>query len=84
MQIYGVVFMNNTLGLAVLLSLIYFRGLSWNYSLEVLMVLAVSAIMGCLASFSTVFPIWTSFLAFLLYPLSLILVYFLGDFNWLS
>lgn len=81
MQIYGVVFMNNTLGLAVLLSLIYFRGLSWNYSLEVLIVLAVSAIMGCLASFTTVFPIWTSFLAFLLYPLSLILVYFFGDFN---
>lgn len=73
--------MNNTLGLAVLLSLIYFRGLSWNYSLEVLIVLAVSAIMGCLASFTTVFPIWTSFLAFLLYPLSLILVYFFGDFN---
>ncbi|CAA2981627.1 sodium calcium exchanger NCL2-like [Olea europaea subsp. europaea] len=80
-EIYGVVFMNNTLGLAVLLSLIYFRGLSWNYSLEVLIVLAVSAIMGCLASFTTVFPIWTSFLAFLLYPLSLILVYFFGDFN---
>ncbi|KAL2483574.1 sodium/calcium exchanger family protein/calcium-binding EF hand family protein [Forsythia ovata] len=83
-EIYGVVFMNNTLGLAVLLSLVYFRGLSWNYSVEVLMVLVVSTIMGCLASFTTVIPVWTSFLAFLLYPLSLILVYVFGDFNWLS
>lgn len=83
-EIYGVVFMNNALGLTVLLSLIYFRGLAWKYSVEVLTVLAVSAIMGCLASFTTVVPIWTSFLAFMLYPLSLILVYFFGDFKWLS
>ncbi|KAI3466071.1 hypothetical protein Pfo_022734 [Paulownia fortunei] len=83
-EIYGTVFMNNILGLAVLLSLIYFRGLSWNFSTEVLMVLVVSVVMGCLASFSTVFPVWTSFLAYLLYPLSLVLVYFLGESNWLS
>ncbi|KAL2466793.1 sodium/calcium exchanger family protein/calcium-binding EF hand family protein [Abeliophyllum distichum] len=83
-EIYGVAFMNNTLGLAVLLSLVYIRGLSWNYSVEVLMVLVVSTIMGCLASFTTIIPVWTSFLAFLLYPLSLILVYVFGDFNWLS
>ncbi|KAL0399440.1 UNVERIFIED_CONTAM: Sodium/calcium exchanger NCL [Sesamum radiatum] len=83
-QIYGTVFMNNILGLAVLLLLIYFRGLSWNFSAEVLMVLLVSAIIGFLASFSTVFPVWTSILAYILYPLSLILVYILGDSDWLS
>ncbi|XP_011083284.1 uncharacterized protein LOC105165819 [Sesamum indicum] len=83
-EIYGTVFMNNILGLAVLLSLIYFRGLSWNFSAEVLMVLLVSAIIGFLASFNTVFPVWTSILAYMLYPLSLILVYILGDSDWLS
>ncbi|KAL2496454.1 sodium/calcium exchanger family protein/calcium-binding EF hand family protein [Forsythia ovata] len=80
-EIYGTVFMNNILGLAVLLSLIYFRGLSWNFSAEVLMVLVVSAIMGCLASFRNVFPVWTSFLAYLLYPMSLVLVHVLGHFD---
>ncbi|KAL2476399.1 sodium/calcium exchanger family protein/calcium-binding EF hand family protein [Abeliophyllum distichum] len=80
-EIYGTVFVNNILGLAVLLSLIYFRGLSWNFSAEVWMVLVVSAIMGCLASFRTVFPVWTLFLAYLLYPMSLVLVHVLGHFD---
>ncbi|KAL8046619.1 hypothetical protein ABFX02_08G188700 [Erythranthe guttata] len=83
-EIYGTVFMNNVLGLIVLLSLIYFRGLSWSFSTEVTMVLVVSAIMGFLASYSTVLPIWTAFLAYLLYPLSLVLVYVLGENDWLS
>ncbi|PIN16028.1 hypothetical protein CDL12_11324 [Handroanthus impetiginosus] len=76
--------MNNILGFAVLVSLIYFRGLSWTFSTEVLMVLLVSVIMGCLGSFITIFPVWTSFLAYMLYPLSLILVYVLGESKWLS
>ncbi|KAA8526785.1 hypothetical protein F0562_008986 [Nyssa sinensis] len=80
-EIYGGVFMNNILGFSVLLSLIYFRGLSWDFSAEVLAVLIVCAIMGIAASFSTAFPIWTSLVAFLLYPLSLLLVYVLEDFS---
>ncbi|XP_073297492.1 sodium/calcium exchanger NCL2-like [Primulina huaijiensis] len=83
-EIYGTVFMNNILGLAVLLALIYFRGLAWNFSAESSMVLFVSVIVGCLASFSTIFPVWTSLLAYLLYPLSLVIVYSLGDFDWFS
>ncbi|KAK4486675.1 hypothetical protein RD792_006733 [Penstemon davidsonii] len=83
-ELYGTVLMNNLLGFSVLLSLIYFRGLSWNFSVEVLMVLSVTGIIGCLGSFSTVFPVWTSILAYLLYPLSLVLVTVFGDFKWLS
>ncbi|KAA8523970.1 hypothetical protein F0562_010599 [Nyssa sinensis] len=83
-EIYGGVFMNNILGFSVLLSLIYFRGLSWDYSAEVLIVLIVCAIMGTAASFRSIFPVWTSFMAFLLYPLSLLLVYVLDDFSWWS
>ncbi|KAL9145823.1 hypothetical protein ABFS82_13G068900 [Erythranthe guttata] len=82
-EIYGTVLMNNLLGFSVLLSLIYFRGFSWDFSVEVLMVLIVCAVMGCLASFSTVFPVWTAVFACMLYPLSLVLVTVLGDFNWL-
>ncbi|CAL5390754.1 unnamed protein product [Camellia sinensis] len=82
-EIYGSVFMNNILGFSVLLSLIYFRGLSWDFSAEVLMILIVCVIMGFTASFSSKFPIWTSLVAYLLYPLSLILVYAFDDyFRW--
>ncbi|KZV38275.1 hypothetical protein F511_36510 [Dorcoceras hygrometricum] len=79
-EIYGTVFMNNILGLAVLLSLTYFKGVAFKFSAEILMVLFVSVIIGCLSSVSTIFPVWTSFLAYLLYPLSLVLVYSIGDF----
>ncbi|KAL7218320.1 hypothetical protein ACSBR2_011565 [Camellia fascicularis] len=82
-EIYGSVFMNNILGFSVLLSLIYFRGLSWDFSAEVLMILIVCVIMGFTASFSSKFPIWTSLVAYLLYPLSLILVDAFDDyFRW--
>ncbi|KAL1567241.1 sodium/calcium exchanger NCL2-like [Salvia divinorum] len=82
-EIYGTAFMNNVLGLTVLLSMVYFRGITWDFSSEIVMVLAVSAIMGCIASFSTVFPVWIAFFAYMLYPLSLILVYVLGKYDWL-
>ncbi|KAL3652602.1 hypothetical protein CASFOL_002283 [Castilleja foliolosa] len=80
-EIYGTVVMNNILGLTVLISLVYFRNLMWTFSAEVLIVLIVSAIVGSFASFNTVYPIWTSILAFFLYPLSLALVYTLGHFD---
>lgn len=76
--------MNNILGLVVLLSLTYYRGMSWDFSAEVFMVLVVSAVIGCLSSFSTVFPVWVALLAYLMYPLSLVLVYVLGDPRWFS
>ncbi|GFP79634.1 hypothetical protein PHJA_000106900 [Phtheirospermum japonicum] len=52
-EIYGTVIMNNVLGLAVLISLVYFRNLAWTFSAEVLIVLIVSAIVGSFASFNT-------------------------------
>lgn len=76
-EIYSGVFMNNILGFSVLLSLIYWRDLSWNFSAEVLIVLIVCTIVGLIASFRSTFPVWMSFLSFFLYPLSLLLVYIL-------
>ncbi|KAI6687240.1 hypothetical protein NL676_024068 [Syzygium grande] len=78
-EIYGEVFMSNILGFCVLLSLIYARDLTWEFSAEVLVVLIVCSVVGLTASFRSTFPVWTSILAYLLYPLSLLLVYVLDD-----
>ncbi|XP_042467785.1 sodium/calcium exchanger NCL1-like [Zingiber officinale] len=82
-EIYGGVTMNNTLCLAVFLALVYFRGLTWDFSAEVLIILIVCVVMGLFASFRTTFALWTCFVAFLLYPFSLGLVYLLDFvFGW--
>ncbi|CBI20223.3 unnamed protein product, partial [Vitis vinifera] len=75
--LYGAVTMNNVLCLSVFLALVYVRGLTWDFSSEVLVILIVCVVMGVFASFRTTFPLWTSFVALLLYPFSLALVYVL-------
>lgn len=79
LQIYHKVFMNNILGFSVLVSVIYFRGLTWHFSAEILVVVIVCIIMGLLASIRSKFPNWTLFIAFPLYPLSLVVVYLVDD-----
>lgn len=75
--------MNNVLCLSVFLALVYIRGLNWDFSAEVLVILIVCVAMGAFGSFRTTFPVWTSSLAFLLYPFSLALVYVLDYvFGW--
>ncbi|KAL0301217.1 UNVERIFIED_CONTAM: Sodium/calcium exchanger NCL [Sesamum radiatum] len=82
-ELYGAVTMNNVLCLSVFLALVYVRGLVWDFSSEVLVILIVCVVMGVFASIRTTFPLWTSLLAFLLYPFSLALVYVLDYvFGW--
>ncbi|XP_077226814.1 sodium/calcium exchanger NCL1-like [Tasmannia lanceolata] len=82
-EIYGAVTMNNILCLAVFLALVYARDLTWDFSAEVLVILIVSIVMGLFGSFRTTFSLWTCFIAFLLYPFSLALVYVLDYvFGW--
>ncbi|KAI8567924.1 hypothetical protein RHMOL_Rhmol02G0158800 [Rhododendron molle] len=82
-EVYGAVFMNNMMGLAMFLALVYIRNLSWDVSAEVLVVLVICTAMGIFTSVCTKFPIWTSFVAFLLYPISLLLLYVLTTvFGW--
>ncbi|KAL6535952.1 hypothetical protein OROHE_012796 [Orobanche hederae] len=76
-ELYGAVTMNNVLCLSVFLALVYARGLVWDFSSEVLVILIVCIVMGVFASVRTTFPLWTASLAFALYPLSLALVYVL-------
>ncbi|KAB1670594.1 hypothetical protein ES319_1Z154400v1 [Gossypium barbadense] len=75
-ELYGAVTMNNVLCLSVFLALIYVRGLTWDFSSEVLVILIVCVVMGAFASFRTTFPLWTCSVAYILYPFSLGLVYF--------
>lgn len=76
-ELYGAVTMNNVLCLSVFLALVYIRGLTWDFSAEVLVIVIVCVVMGAFASFRTTFPLWTAILAFFLYPFSLALVYVL-------
>ncbi|KAI4333604.1 hypothetical protein L6164_018388 [Bauhinia variegata] len=76
-EIYDAVFMNNTIGFFAIAILIDVRQVTWEFSAEVLVVAIVCAIIGLAASFSSKFPLWTSFCAYLLYPLSLVLAYVL-------
>ncbi|KAM7277885.1 hypothetical protein ACFE04_005019 [Oxalis oulophora] len=82
-ELYGAVTMNNVLCLSVFLALVYARGLTWDFSSEVLVILIVCVVMGVFASYRTTFPLWTCFLAYSLYPFSLALVYVLDYvFGW--
>ncbi|XP_006643900.1 sodium/calcium exchanger NCL1 [Oryza brachyantha] len=82
-EVYGGVTMNNTLCLGVFLALIYIRNLTWDFSSEVLIILLVCVIMGLFTSFKTTFPLWTCLVAYMLYPLSLVVVYILDFvFGW--
>ncbi|CAF2057007.1 BnaCnng29300D [Brassica napus] len=82
-ELCGGVTMNNILCLSVFLAIVYVRGLTWNFSSEVLVILIVCLVMGCFASFRTTYPLWTCFIAYLLYPFSLGLVYILDYwFGW--
>nr|XP_043630247.1 sodium/calcium exchanger NCL-like [Erigeron canadensis] len=78
-EIYHKVFMNNVVGFFVIVAVIYFRGLTWHFSAELLIVIMVCIIMGFLASFKTKFPNWTLLIVVPLYPLSLLLVYLVND-----
>ncbi|PWA55720.1 sodium/calcium exchanger membrane region, EF-hand domain pair [Artemisia annua] len=81
LTIYDGVFMNNVLGFSVLLAVVYFRGLIWHFTAELLSVFIVCVIVGTTAAFRTKFPVWTSLAMYLLYPLSLIFVYVFATFE---
>lgn len=77
-QLYGAATMNATFVLSIFFALITFRGLSWTFSAETVAILAVTLIVGAVASFKRHFATWWAFPILSLYPLSLVLVYVLG------
>ncbi|KAL5716363.1 hypothetical protein ACHQM5_018072 [Ranunculus cassubicifolius] len=75
--IYTAAFMNNIVSITALLGVVYGQGLVWDFSAEVLVVVILFLVVGIYRSFRTVFPLWTSLASYLLYPISLVLLYVL-------
>jgi Ca2+/Na+ antiporter len=76
-QLYGAATMNNTLCLGIFYALIYFRGLTWNYTAETLAIIIVTWFVGLPAAFKRNFALWWMFPIVLGYPFALVLVYVL-------
>ena len=74
--LHGAATMNSTLALGIFMSLIYFRGLSWSFSAEVITVLVIIFFVG-LNSLKKTVKLWQALLIALLYPFSILLVYIL-------
>ncbi|KAF3610225.1 hypothetical protein DY000_02047295 [Brassica cretica] len=74
-EIYKDVTMNNLLGISIILAIVYTRGLTWDYSTEVLIIVIVDLIIGVPAYVRSTYPFWICVLAFALYFFSLVLVY---------
>lgn len=75
-QLYGAATMNNTLCLGIFCAMVFFRGLSWSFSAEVVAILFVMATTGILAMRPTM-RLYLAIPSMLLYPLALGLVAFL-------
>ena len=81
-QLLGAATMNNTFCLSIFLILVVVKDLAWEFSAEVMAILAVEmAVMAItLTNKNGVLPMWKAMTALLLYPLSLLLVYVLENF----
>ncbi|XP_070027787.1 sodium/calcium exchanger NCL1-like [Nicotiana sylvestris] len=74
-EIYVRVILNNIMGMSTVLFVLYAKDLTWEYSVEVLTSMVVCAVTGLFAFVRTTYPLWTCIIAFLLYPISLVLLY---------
>lgn len=76
-QVYGAVTMNNTLVLGVFLLVVWYQGLSWTYTSEVLVIVVTTLMVGVLGMTKQTWRSWYAFALLALYPLSIVVVYFL-------
>ncbi|KAG6542645.1 hypothetical protein Mapa_015976 [Marchantia paleacea] len=79
-QLYGAVTMNNTLCLGLFLGVVYLRGLNWDFSSEVTVILLSILTIGAIGGTRTTFPLWLSVPVLALYPLCIALVAILDHF----
>lgn len=70
-QIYGSVTMNNTLCLGIFLGIVYVRGLTWDFSSEVTVVLLNILCIGLIGVSRVTYPLWYAIPVFSLYFVSL-------------
>ncbi|KAI3703744.1 hypothetical protein L1987_73938 [Smallanthus sonchifolius] len=76
-QIYSGVAMSSMSSLTTFLSIVYIRDLPWDVSAQVLVVLIICGVMAVFTSTRTVYPLWSGYVIFLLYPISLLMLYLL-------
>ncbi|KAI3828395.1 hypothetical protein L1987_02496 [Smallanthus sonchifolius] len=76
-QIYSGLFMSNMSSLSTFLLTVYIKDVAWDVSAEVLVVLVICVVMGTFTSTRTVFPLWTGFVGYLFYPISILMLYLL-------
>ncbi|KAL3693674.1 hypothetical protein R1sor_007325 [Riccia sorocarpa] len=79
-QLYGAVTMNNTLCLGLFLGVVYTRGLNWDFSSEVTVILLSVLTVGAIGGTRTTLPLWQSVPVLALYPLCVTLVAFLDSY----
>ncbi|KAM3338323.1 sodium/calcium exchanger NCL isoform X1 [Capsicum galapagoense] len=73
-EIYVGVIMNNIMGMSTVLTVLYGKDLRWEYS-AVLVSMVICAVIGAFAFIRTTYPLWTCIVAFLFYPIALVLLY---------
>ncbi|KAL5716404.1 hypothetical protein ACHQM5_018102 [Ranunculus cassubicifolius] len=83
-MIYGAAYMNNIVGGTIFFGIAYARGLVWDFSAEVLILLLVSVVMGLYSGICKTYTLWTSFMAYLMYLFALMLIYVLTNlYGWI-
>ncbi|KAI3680768.1 hypothetical protein L6452_35544 [Arctium lappa] len=76
-QIYSGTFTSNTTSLLTFLLIVYIKDVPWDVTAEILVVLVTCGVMGIFTSTRTVFPLWTGYFGYLMYPTSLLMLYLL-------
>jgi hypothetical protein len=67
--------MNATMCLAVFMALIYFRGLTWSFSAEVITLFLVTVIVAFNNAVSQTIKLWQALIVALLYPLAVVFIW---------
>lgn len=76
--LYGAATMNSTFCLSIFLGLVYFRGLSWDYTAEVAAILLVIFSVGIIGLKDT-HTVKDALIILLLFPLSIVFIWFLEN-----
>lgn len=69
--------MSNMSSLSTFLLAMYIKNAMWDVTAEVLVVLIICGIVGIFTSTRTVFPLWSGYVGYILYPTSLLMLYLL-------
>ncbi|KAL8248224.1 hypothetical protein R6Q59_005092 [Mikania micrantha] len=76
-QIYSGMFSSTMSSLSTFLLTVYIKDVPWDVTAEVLVMLVISVVMGIFTSTRTVFPLWTGFVGYVFYPISILMLYLL-------